>query len=87
MPWLGGDWVLSAMTALELIAGAKDQREIALIDKLIEAYETIPVNDRIGRRAYDLLKTYAKPNGLRTFDSLIAATANRGTTDVGNKES
>jgi predicted nucleic acid-binding protein len=26
-------------------------------------------------RAYDLLKTHAKSNGLRTFDSLIAATA------------
>jgi predicted nucleic acid-binding protein len=25
--------------------------------------------------AYDLLKRYAKPDGLRTFDSLIAATA------------
>jgi len=33
------------------------------------------VNDAIGRRAYDLLKMYAKSNGLRTFDSLIAATA------------
>jgi len=30
---------------------------------------------QIGRQSYDLLKTYAKSNGLRTFESLIAATA------------
>ena len=35
----------------------------------------IAVNDAIGRRAYDLLRTHARSNGLRTFDSLIAATA------------
>jgi predicted nucleic acid-binding protein len=72
---LGNDWALSAITALELISGAKNQREVGLIDRLIEIYETIPVNDSIGRRAYDLLKVHAKSGGLRTFDSLIAATA------------
>jgi tRNA(fMet)-specific endonuclease VapC len=72
---LNSDWALSAMTALELISGAKNQREVEFIDRLIEAYETIPVNDAIGRCAYDLLKAYARSNGLRTFDSLIAATA------------
>lgn len=63
------------MTSLELVSGAKSQREVGLIDRLIEVYETIPVNDAIGRKAYDLLKAYAKSNGLRTFDSLITATA------------
>ena len=29
----------------------------------------------IGQLAYELLKKYAKSDGLRTFDSLIAATA------------
>jgi predicted nucleic acid-binding protein len=72
---LGDDWALSAITALEFISGAKNQREVGLIDRLIEVYETIPVTDVIGKRAYGLLKSYAKSNGLRTFDSLIAATA------------
>ena len=63
------------MTALELISGAKNQRDVDLIDRLIEAYETIPVDEAIGRRAYELLKLYTKSHGLRTFDSLIAATA------------
>ena len=72
---LNNDWTLSAMTALEFIAGAKNQREVGLIDRLIQVYETTPVNDATGRLAYNLLKTYAKSDGLRTFDSLIAATA------------
>jgi predicted nucleic acid-binding protein len=72
---LSNDWALSAITALEFISGAKNQREVELIDRLVETYELLPVNDAIGKRAYDLLKMYAKSNGLRTFDSLIAATA------------
>jgi tRNA(fMet)-specific endonuclease VapC len=72
---LGDDWGFSAITALEFISGAKNQREVGLIDRLIEVYEAIPVNEAIGKRAYGLLKAYAKSNGRRTFDSLIAATA------------
>jgi tRNA(fMet)-specific endonuclease VapC len=75
---LSNDWALSAMTALEFIAGAKNQREVGLIDRLIQVYETTAVNDAIGRLAYELLKKYAKSDGLRTFDSLIAATAMLG---------
>lgn len=71
---LDDDWALSAVTT-ELISGAKNRREVELIDQLLAVYETIPLNDAIGRLAYDLLRTYAKSNGLRTFDSLIAATA------------
>src|ERR1035438_4934161 len=42
---LNNDWTLSAMTALEFIACAKNQREVGLIDRLIQVYETTPVND------------------------------------------
>jgi predicted nucleic acid-binding protein len=52
---LNNDWALSAMMALEFIAGAKNQREVGLIDRLIKVYETIPLDAAIGRRAYDLL--------------------------------
>lgn len=69
-------WVCQVSCCLlELVCGAKNQREVELIDRLIEIYEEIPVNDVIGRYAYGLLKAYAKSHGLRTFDSLIAATA------------
>ena len=70
-------WI-AIVTAQELIVGARDKREVAAIDGLIRLYPVVHVNDRIGTRAYDLLKTYAKSHGLRTFDSLIAATALEG---------
>jgi tRNA(fMet)-specific endonuclease VapC len=67
-------WI-AIVTAQELIVGARDKRDVAGIDNLITSYPVVHINDRIGARAYDLLKTYAKSHGLRTFDSLIAATA------------
>ena len=35
----------------------------------------VHIDAAIGQLAYDLLKRYARSGGLRTFDSLIAATA------------
>jgi predicted nucleic acid-binding protein len=35
----------------------------------------VPLSDEVGRRAYELVKAYAKSHGLLVFDSLIAATA------------
>ena len=59
----------------ELIAGARDKRDLAGIDSLIATCPVEHIDAPIGLRAYDLLKRYAKSDGLRTFDSLIAATA------------
>jgi tRNA(fMet)-specific endonuclease VapC len=70
-------WI-TIVTAQELIVGARDKRDVAAIDGLVHSYPVVHINDRIGTRAYDLLKTYAKSHGLRTFDSLIAAIALEG---------
>src|ERR1700736_995101 len=72
---LQNQWSISALTSLELIAGARNQSEISDIDIMVSAYQAIPPNEEIARRAYYLLKTYAKSYGLRTLDALIAATA------------
>ena len=69
------DPVISIITAQELIVGARDKRDVSGIDSLVSAYPVIHVDASIGQLAYDLLKRYAKSDGLRTFDSLIAATA------------
>jgi len=68
-------WVLSRVTALELIVGARDKRDLAVIDRFLSLYSVAPLGDGVGKRAYELLKTYAKSHGLHVFDSLIAATA------------
>ena len=69
------DPAISIITAQELIVGARNKEDATGIDSLINAYPLIHVDAAIGERAYDLLKRYARSDGLRTFDSLIAATA------------
>ncbi len=72
---LSDDWLLSAITALELIAGARNQREVTDLDILISAFEQIPPNEEIARRAYALMMTLTRSHGLHALDALIAATA------------
>ena len=69
------EWGISQVSALELIVGARDQGELATIDAFLSAYAIIPIRESTGKRAYELLKLYAKPHGLHVFDSLVAATA------------
>lgn len=67
---------ISIITAHELIVGARNQRDANAIDGLIRALRVhADLQPEITGLAYELLKRYAKSNGLRTFDSLIAATA------------
>lgn len=70
------DITISIITAHELIVGARSQRDAIGIDSLINTYPVhADLDAQITHRAYELLKQYAKSNGLRTFDALIAATA------------
>jgi tRNA(fMet)-specific endonuclease VapC len=72
---LDDSWSMSIITALELIVGARNKREVNQIDQLLAAYSALPLTTEIGNSSYDLLKQFAKSHGLRVFDSLIAATA------------
>jgi predicted nucleic acid-binding protein len=67
-------WSISMITCLELLVGSRTQRETADLDLVLSGYPVIPPNEDITRRAYYLVKTYARSHGLRTLDSLIAAT-------------
>ncbi len=68
-------WSISQVTAMELIVGARDKRELTTIDSFLALYQVVPLSEGIGGGAYQLLKTYAKSHGLHLFDSLVAATA------------
>jgi predicted nucleic acid-binding protein len=72
---LAEGWAISRVSALELIVGARDNRELTVIDAFLSAYVIVPLRESTGTRAYDLLKRYAKSHGLHVFDSLVAATA------------
>ncbi|MGA3023197.1 MAG: PIN domain-containing protein [Bryobacteraceae bacterium] len=69
------DPAISIITAQELIVGARDKRDLVGIGSLVSTHPVIHMDTAIGQLAYDLLKRYARSDGLRTFDSLIAATA------------
>ena len=72
---LAGAWCVSTITCLELLAGARTQRETNDLDLVLSGRRAIPPNADITRRAYYLMKTYARSHGLQTLDSLIAASA------------
>ena len=68
-------WAISRVSALALLVGARDNRDLAAIDAFLSAFVVVPLRESTGTRAYDLLKRYAKSHGLHVFDSLVAATA------------
>src|SRR6185295_10716177 len=68
-------WAMSIITALELIVGSRNKKEVTQIDQLVAVYSAIPLTTEIGDSSYNLLRQFAKSHGLRVFDSLIAATA------------
>jgi predicted nucleic acid-binding protein len=68
-------WAISQISALELIVGARNNRDLANIDAFLSAYVIVPLGASVGSRAYELLKRYAKSHGLHVFDSLVAAIA------------
>jgi predicted nucleic acid-binding protein len=60
---LAETWALSQVSAMELIAGARDKRDLAMIDGFLSTYPVVPLSESIGAEAYRLLKSYAKSHG------------------------
>jgi len=72
---LTGDWSFSIITALEFLAGAKNQSEVHEIDLFVSTFDVLLLSEATGLKAYHLMKDFSLSHGLRTFDSLIAAVA------------
>jgi predicted nucleic acid-binding protein len=72
---LSESWSISVITALELLVGARDKKEIQKIDEFLAAVPTILLTPAVGTTAYKLLKQFSRSHGLRVFDSLIAGTS------------
>jgi hypothetical protein len=47
-------WALSQVTAMELIVGARDKRELVTIDRFLSLYPVVPLSDSIGAGTYRL---------------------------------
>jgi predicted nucleic acid-binding protein len=68
---------MSAVSAMELLQGARSRDEIKNIHQFTQrtGMRLIPVNESISHVALSLIEAYALSAGLRVADALIAATA------------
>jgi predicted nucleic acid-binding protein len=64
----------SPVTVAELWHGARP-REHAALEALFAAIHSVPIDSKIGQRAGDYLRQYAKSHHVELGDALIAATA------------
>ena len=71
------DRSISVITLMELLQGARDERDARLIKEFFRdfGFKTVPLTENIGHRAVIYMEQYALRSGLRVADSLIAATA------------
>lgn len=66
---------ISAISVLELYAGARSQRDERDIVAIREQLTCLPISEVIGERAGAIMRHFRKSHGIDIPDALIAATA------------
>jgi hypothetical protein len=66
---------ISVITKMELLVGCRNKREVIDLEKFLEKFHVVNLNELISEKAIHLLKQYRLSHGLLLADSLIAATA------------
>jgi hypothetical protein len=66
---------ISSITVMELYFGAFNKEEILRLQKFINLFEVIEINENISIISTELIFKYSKSHHLAIPDSLIAATA------------
>lgn len=71
------DRVISVVTYLELIQGARNRQETREVKHFLNdhAFQTLPLSENIGHRASVYMEEYTLKSALFLADALIAATA------------
>ena len=72
---LGERPCVCAVSAMELHAGARSQKEERRIDAVLAAFRSVAIDNDVFRRAGSLLRHYRASHGLDISDALVAATA------------
>lgn len=67
--------VISVVTQMELLVGCRNAIELQNLQRFLERYASIRLNEAISDQAIQLLTTYYLSHGLLIPDALIAATA------------
>jgi len=66
---------VSSVTQMELIIGCRNKNELDSLERFLDRFQIIRLNEQISDTAIDLLKRYRLSHGLLIADALIAATA------------
>ncbi len=66
---------VSSITQMELIIGCRNNNELHSLDRFLDRFEIIQLDEQISETAVDLLKQYRLSHGLLIADALIASTA------------
>ena len=66
---------VSSITQMELIIGCRDKRELHSLQRFLNRFHIIGIDEQVSDTAIDLLKRYHLSHGLLIADSLLAATA------------
>ena len=59
---------------MELIGGCQNKRELHVVERFLERYEIVRINEAISDMAVELLRKYRLSHGLLIADAIIAAT-------------
>ena len=65
---------ISVVTQMELIVGCRNKIELQNLDKFLQHYEVISINESISEKAVELVTDFRLSHGLLIPDALIAAT-------------
>ena len=66
---------ISTITQMELIVGCANKVELQTLEKFIQQFDVIRIDQSISDKAVELLRLYRLSHGLLIADGLIAATA------------
>ncbi|MCW5848899.1 MAG: PIN domain-containing protein [Anaerolineae bacterium] len=66
---------ISTVTQLELVIGCRNRTEQRRVERFLQRFEVVRLNELVADRAVDLIRQYRLSHGLLLADALIAATA------------
>lgn len=72
---LKNSYCISVISAMELIAGSNNLKQLASFNKVLKVYSILHINESISYKAFQLYKNYMLSNKPGLPDSLIAASA------------
>ena len=70
---LGADLSVTAITAMELLYGARNKQELKKLQQFLVMFEVVHIDVATSKKAIDLVTLFAKSHALDIPDAIIAA--------------